>query len=160
MLNFIPIYICNYNTTELTIALIYSILKNLKSFDYIINVFDNSDKIPFKLDKFYDKINVIDNTNGKFIDFDKVVKENSNHSSSPNNHASLKHCYTIDYIIQFSCQNFLLFDSDTILKQDIDFIDDSFITCASVCKQEPTYKNKFYPFIQYFNVNLIKKKQY
>lgn len=50
----------------------------------------------------------------------------------------------------------MLFDSDIYLKKAIDFIDDSCITVASVCRQMPKWKDKLYPFIQYFNIKMIK----
>lgn len=58
----------------------------------------------------------------------------------------------------------MLFDSDTILKRDIDFVDDTSITAADI--EQPLkntlyrgmfWKKRFLPYVQMFNVDLIKQ---
>ena len=56
----------------------------------------------------------------------------------------------------------LLFDSDTVLHKDIDFIDDNIVTAADIQTRPIDFRKKqyvprFVPFIQFFNVNLINK---
>ena len=92
--SYTTIAICNFNTTELTNACIRSIVKNIKSFKWKVVVLDNSNKIPFYLDKSiesYDEI--IDNTNGKVIDFSTILKKFG--KSFDETYGSLKHAYSI-----------------------------------------------------------------
>lgn len=108
---------------------------------YKIIVFDNShaDK-KFILDNDLEQhsIEVLDNTTGQIIDFDSILAENQhrldkNAGSARFNYASLKHARSIQYLIDICSTNFMvLLDSDTLLKKDIDFIDDKLITAADV----------------------------
>lgn len=52
---------------------------------------------------------------------------------SHNNHASAKHCYSIQYLLNICKTKYMvLFDSDTVLRKDIDFIDDNTVTAADI----------------------------
>ena len=52
---------------------------------------------------------------------------------SHNNHASAKHCYSIQYLLNICKTKYMvLFDSDTVLHKDIDFIDDNTVTAADI----------------------------
>ena len=162
--SYVTIAICNFNTNDLTNNCIKSIVKNTKAFEYKITVLDNSDKIPFQLDSSIDKsrIEVIDNTHGRFIDFNKMIVSFFN-KRSHNNHASAKHCYSIQYLLNICKTKYMvLFDSDTVLRKDIDFIDDNTVTAADIQTRpidfrKMPYVPRFVPFIQFFNVNLINK---
>lgn len=69
-------------------------------------------------------------------------------------HGSLKHAYTIQYLLDHEKNNFIILDSDTEVLHDFDFIEDGYLTIASICRK--TFVPRFVPFIQYFNVDLIK----
>lgn len=158
----IDIFIINFNTNDLLNACIYSITSLIKNFDFAINIFDNSTSQRFQLSKnnCSTKVNIIDNTTGNIINFKDVEnKYAKNMKFSQNNAASLKHTYTIDYIIKnLAKEDFLLMDSDVILKKDVDFIDPQFITIAGIGYGKSIFKTKFFPFIQYFNTSKIKQQ--
>lgn len=159
----VQILICNYNTNKLTNDCIRSIVKHIQSFKYKITIFDNSDVEPFQLDDDIDElVYVYDNTSSKYVNFDDVLKKSEYDVRSKNDFASLKHAYSIHYVLQTTrYSKILLFDSDTILLRDVDFINDMFITVASIeyqnvenerLSKEYPGKTRFCPFIQFFNV--------
>lgn len=154
MCNDTVIAIVNFNTTLLTNCCVKSVLKQHGG-EFEITIFDNSTRDKFVPDACVEKnVRIVDNTAGAYIDFEDVVRQNSIFQRTPNGHGSLKHAYTVDYLLQHSDKNILLMDSDTVLKRKIDFIDDSYVTVASILR-EKQYKNRFLPFIQFFNVNRI-----
>ena len=66
---------------------------------------------------------------------------------------------SIQYFIdRFAHDNLLLLDSDIILKKDIDFCDDDYITAAEIefnrlgADHPGEVEIRFRPFIEYFNV--------
>ena len=164
----ITIAICNFNTTELTNNCIRSIHSRCKSFQSQFIIFDNSDKIPFQFD---DRINanvsIIDNTKGKIINFDKIMQMSPYKlmSFNANNFGSLKHACSIQFLLNI-CQTdyMMLFDSDTVLLNDIDFIDSKYASIADFEEHGKIGRNgKLYtsftrmlPFIQFFNIKLLK----
>lgn len=161
----ITIVICNFNTTELTNNCVSSILNNCGFSNYLITVLDNSDKTPYVSN--YSNIKIIDNTHRKFIDYSKILAQFAKCGMKENGNASLKHCYAINWLMSI-CQSkyMMLFDSDTILKKRIDFIDSSIATAAGVerhgqlnwCKEKRySAKTRFLPFIQFFNIEMLHK---
>ena len=64
------IAIIHFNTPELTEACILSIRKH-GGRDYQVVVFDHSDERPFRIQM--PGVEVIDNTKGQLIDFDKLL---------------------------------------------------------------------------------------
>ena len=64
---------------------------------------------------------------------------------SNNNYASFKHAMTVQFLIDnLSYDHIVLLDSDTLVKKDFDFIDQSFITVAGL--QENKIKHRFKPY--------------
>lgn len=158
----ITIGICNFNTTDLTNACIKSIIKHLKSFSYNIIILDNSDIYPFALNYNYKNVRIINNTNQKYIKFDTIINQHG--GNTVNNYANLKHAASIQFLLNICpTKYFILFDSDILLKNDINFISNDIITCANIqneysIKSENKYitRNKrFIPFIQFFNIELL-----
>lgn len=162
----VTIGMCNYNTRAVTNACVKSILKN-SSLDCEIWILDNSDKERFVLDDDIPdrrRVKVLDNTNGNIIDFNAVIKKFGGKidDSISSGYANLRHSYGIQYMIDL-CQTkyFLLFDNDTILKKNIDFVDDKYITIAGY-QNAYTVKNKirrrgrFLPFMQLFNKDMLR----
>lgn len=165
----ITIAICNYNTTALTNNCIKSILQKscLSRTKFVI--LDNSDKEPFSLYEDTANIKIIDNTAQQFINFDFIL-ENSPYklmSFNGNNYGSLKHAYSIQFLLNICTTQFmLLFDSDIRLKRKIDFIDEKAVTVGDIEVNGETdrtghriytSKTRFLPFIQLFNLELIKQ---
>lgn len=162
--NSITICTCNFNGTKLTNACVKSIIKNCGLNNYKIIILDNSDKDKFILDSDIDTniVEVLDNTNGQYINFNEIVKKYGGKidSSVVSGYANLKHSYSIQFLLNISkTANFILFDNDTILKKKIDFIDNRYISISgfqhSYIKNKINRKQRFLPFIQYFNKNLI-----
>lgn len=168
----ITIAICNFNTTELTNGCIRSIQLRYAKKNYKIVVLDNSDKISFSLDSTLNNnacnISVLDNTKQQLIDFDHIMKT-SPYKLMPfnaNNFGSLKHACSIQFLLNICCTDcMLLFDSDTILLQDIDFIDTKYASIADleengkIGRNGKTYSSftRMLPFIQFFNVKMIQE---
>ena len=174
--SFVTIAICNFNTTFLTNNCIYSIYQHCKDFKFKFVILDNSDQMPFELDRTVKQIisrtasvEVLDNTKQQLISFDQMMKK-SPHRLMPfnaNNFGSVKHAYSIQFLLDRCESKFmLLFDSDISLLRDIDFIDDRFASIADVEEHGKLGRNgKMYssfsralPFIQFFNVKMLDSK--
>ncbi len=160
----VTIGMCNFNGTRLTNACVKSIIKNCGLPDFKIVILDNSDKEKFVLEDGIDTnvVEVLDNTEGQYIDFQEVVEKYGGEidQSVVSGYANLRHAYGIQFLIDRSpTSDFVLFDNDTILKKKIDFIDNRYISISGF--QNP-YMNKgvlrkqrFLPFIQYFNKKMM-----
>ncbi len=154
--------IVHYNTPELTTALCYSINKFHK--DAKILIFDNSDKKPFKNETF-NNVKIIDNTKQQLVNFDKKIqnfiknnnisKQTIEHEKQGSNFGSYKHTLSIDYLLNNLNENFILLDSDVLIKRNVyDIIDNNVIFSSSI--RQPNIR--IFPFIVYFNLNKIKEK--
>lgn len=116
--------IVHYNTPKLTYYCIRSLMKHSEIGRIII--FDNSDRLPFmsKNKQFVADhsrlIEVIDNTHGQVIDFDKWLASFPDKEPSPgNNYGSAKHCYTVQWLVDNAGSPFILMDSDVLIRRDI-----------------------------------------
>lgn len=152
------IVIIHYNTPDLTECLVRSI--NLFVKDAVIYIFDNSTDKPF-IAKF-DNVTVFDNTKGQIIDFNKWLEKYPNKIQSHgrvNKWASAKHSYSIEKCMELIDDNFILLDSDVLLKRDISnlFIDDS-IYVGNVIVQPNSSIKRVLPFICFINVKMCKEK--
>ena len=151
------IVIVHYNTPYLTECLVRSI--NLFVKDAVIYIFDNSDKDPFTAR--FDNITILDNTKGQIIDFDKwLEKYPRKHLSHGrvNGWGSAKHCYSVERCMEILNDNFILLDSDVILKKDIsDLFDDKYIYCGEVIIQPNSIIKRVLPFITFINTKMCKE---
>ena len=151
------IVIIHYNTPDLTECLVRSI--NLFVKDAIIYIFDNSNEKPFKAK--FDNVTVIDNTKGQIIDFDKWLENYPNKIRSHgrvNKWGSAKHCYSVEKCMEIIDDNFILLDSDVLLKRDISnlYIDDA-IYVSHVIVQPNSNIKRVTPFICFINVKMCKE---
>ena len=151
------IVIVHYNTPYLTECLVRSI--NLFVKDAIIYIFDNSDKSPFTAK--FDNVTIIDNTKGQIIDFDKWLEKYPNRNKSNgkvNNWGSAKHCYSVEKCMELINDNFVLLDSDILLKRDISnlFIENKIFIGDVVTQPKSTIK-RVLPFICFINVKMCKE---
>jgi hypothetical protein len=151
------IVIVHFNTPKLTECLVKSINKHVK--DAYIHIFDNSDKFPFTAK--FNNVTIIDNTKGQIINFDKWLENfpyKENTTAKRNGYGSAKHCYTIEKCMEILDRNFILLDSDILLKRDIsNFIDDTKIFVGDIKKWRAgntTAKEKYraLPWLMYINV--------
>ena len=153
MQNKINICIVHFNTPRLTECLIRSINKSVP--ESTIYIFDNSDKYPFT----YRQKNIVyfDNTEGQIIDFNKWLDSIETKMSSMNNHASAKHCYTIQKCMDLINEPFILLDSDTLLKKDItNLYDEKCIYVADIEKWQGN--ERVIPYCCFINTTLCKEK--
>ena len=151
------IVIIHYNTPRLTECLVRSI--NLFVKDAIIYIFDNSDKDPFTAE--FDNVMVIDNTEGEVINFDEWLEGYPNRFSSGgrrNNWGSAKHCYSVEKCMELIGENFVLMDSDILLKKDISsFFQDDCIYVGETVLQPSSKIERLLPFICYINTEMCMK---
>ena len=152
--------IINFNTQDLTERLIMSINKFNNGAKII--VFDNSDKEPF-INKFKN-VMVIDNTNGQYINFDSFINRypEANRTQGRWNHfASAKHCYTIEWCIQHSKENFILLDSDVLIKKDcsdlLNGVSDDCVYIGCTMKQPGLQIKRVVPYFLYINTQKCKE---
>ena len=149
--------IIHHNTPLLTECLVRSINHFVK--DAIIYIFDNSDKEPFTTK--FDNVIILDNTKGEIIDFDKWLKNYPNRLKSngkSNYWGSAKHCYSVEKCMELIGKNFILLDSDVLLKKDCsDLFDENYIYCGDIVIQPKSTIKRVLPFICFINVEMCKK---
>ena len=150
--------IVHYNTPELTTCLCSSINKFHN--DAKIIILDNSDKKPFNTVDLFNNVKVLNNTKEQLFKYDlehKIINQTSyKNVMRTNNCASAKHSISIQYLLDNIEDNFVLLDSDVLLKQNINsIINENCICSADVIRNASTLR--IAPFIVYFNRNLIKK---
>lgn len=156
----LKVLIVNYNTQLLTDCCIKSVNKHTPNCH--IYVFDNSDEKPFV--NTHKNVSVIDNTKKQYIDFDEFLSRYPMRFHSMGARAcksgSAKHCYTIDKAFDIIGDNFVLLDSDVIVKRDLNEIaDDNYIFVGDVITQPLTRNIKrVLPFVCYINVKMCKEK--
>ena len=143
----INVCIVNYNTQLLTDCVIRSVNKHTPG--AIIYVFDNSDVEPFVNE--HENVTVIDNTKGQIIDFDKWLANYPKHERSSarrNNFASAKHCYTIQVFMNMFKEDFVLLDSDALVKRDLNELVDKSCVFVGDVQGQPLYKHpRVIPFV-------------
>ncbi len=150
----INILIVNYNTQNLTDACIKSINKHTKNTK--IYVFDNSDKEPFK--NTFDNVDVIDNTEGQIINFDEWLKGYQDKNPMDNNYGSAKHTYTVEKFMEMFDNNFILMDSDVLIKKDIsELYDDSYMFIGEKVEKLAFWRERLAPYICFINNKMCKK---
>lgn len=161
----IKIVIIHYNTPKLTGCLIDSINKHTRNAQ--IYVFDNSNKHCFI--NVYDNVTVFDNTKGTIIDFNKELKKYKNTDKSLGRFSgfgSFKHCISVDKCFDLVNDNFVLLDSDVLLKKDIRTICDESKIFVGEIVHKRIYGDKYpeypvtprvLPFMCYINVKKCKE---
>lgn len=154
----INICIVHYNTPYLTECLVKSINKHV-GYNCHIYIFDNSDKHPFVYKQ--DNITLFDNTKGQIINFDKWLEKYPNKilEAKRNGYGSAKHCYTVEKCFDLlNVDEFILMDSDILLKQDVrNIYNNENIFAAEILKQNNKIIEKAAPFLCYINVKKCKE---
>ena len=148
--NKINICIIHYNTPYATECLIKSINKFTPNSN--IYILDNSDSEPFTYKQ--NNLTVFDNTNGQIINFDNIIKKYPNNDiGKGNNWASCKHCMSVEKMFELINDNFILMDSDILLKKDIShFYQKDKIIVGEI----ELNKQRFAPYLCFINVNKCK----
>jgi len=154
----ITVCIVHFNTPKLTECAIRSLRKHTPG-ELEIIVFDNSDKRPFLP---MEGVEILDNTKGQLIDFDRWLATFTDKEPSPgNNYGSAKHCYTVQWLIDHRKRPFILMDSDVLISRDITpFWDRS---CGWVGEVGENVKRRFgydikklHPFLCFINVPMVR----
>ncbi len=121
--------IVHYNTPELTTCLCSSVNKFHDDAEIII--FENSNKKPFPNDLF-DNVTILDNSKGQLVDFEKVKTENKKYltpqeikihdagiKNGVSDWGSIKHSASIQWLLDNLNEEFILLDSDVLLKKSL-----------------------------------------
>lgn len=160
--------IVHYNTPKLTQCCIRSLLKHTQVGRIV--VFDNSDRLPFMMknvdfcNEHPGLIEVVDNTHGQKIDFDKWIETFPDREPPEgNDYGSPKHCYSIQWLCDYIGEPFVLMDSDVLIKRDIKpFLEHP--DCAWVGEAGENVRLRFgydfkrlLPFLCWLNVPLLKQ---
>ena len=152
----VNIAIVHFNTPLLTECLVKSINKFTPNSH--IYIFDNSDKYPFVYRQ--DNITYYDNTKGQIINLDKLLDRYPNKTPrywAANKCGSARHCITIQKCIDLIGKNFILLDSDVLLKKDIaPLFDESKIFVGEVGHANNSY-DRVFPWLCFLNVDMMKK---
>lgn len=155
--------IVHYNTPELTTCLIASIRKWDK--DAKIFIFENSNKSP--LEDNWGDLTIFDNTKGQLIDFNILIEEAHKYLSPSswrghvatkptNNFGSMKHAASVQWLIENLKSDFLLLDSDVLLKKSpLDLATNKICSGSIDALTKTAYR--IAPYICYLNYNEIQK---
>lgn len=150
----INIVIVNYNTQELTDTCIKSVNKTTPNAN--IFVFDNSDKQPFK--NTFKNVTVIDNTQGRVIDFNGWLSHYPQKDPMLNKYGSAKHIFTIQKIMDLFNGNFILLDSDVLVKKDLhELYDDECIFVGEKLPILAFWKERIAPYVCFINNKICKQ---
>ena len=157
------ICIIHFNTPILTRCLVQSINKYTPNAK--IYIFDNSNKDPFI--NYFDNVTVFDNTKGEILNFNEILKnypERVKSRGKTNNYGSAKHSMSIQKCIELIDDEFVLLDSDVLLKRNIVSVwDNKYVWVAGVEDwQNKTLvgakrRKRVCPFLLYMNVPKMKE---
>jgi hypothetical protein len=155
--------IIHYNTPELTMAAIGSLLKNGGG-PFRVVVFDNSDARPFEGAT---NVTVIDNTRGQVIDFDKELEKYPERDRSIGcakgcEFGSVKHMMTVQKLWELLPQGFVLMESDILIKKNIDeFFNEQYSVYGYCQKSQPHNPfgiGRMLPMLCWMNVPMLKRE--
>ena len=156
--------IIHFNTPELTEVAILSLRKHGGA-GYHVTIFDNSDSRPFT--KKMRGVDIIDNTRGHVIDFDKELakypeRDRSIGCAKGCEFGSAKHMMTVQKLWELLPQGFLLMESDVLIKADIDeFFDDTQSVVGFWQKAQPHnpfHIGRMMPMLCYMNVPMLTRE--
>lgn len=144
--------IIHYNTPFATECLVKSINQHVK--DACIYIFDNSDSKPFINN--FDNVHVFDNTNGEYINFTEIIKQYKPDYTNKTNteFASFEHCISVQKCMELINENFVLMDSDVLIKRDFSelYREDKICVGYRQC-----WADRICPVLCFINVDLCKK---
>ena len=167
--------IIHFNTPELTEAGIRSFRKHGGE-DYRVVVFDNSATLTLPDGKVIqarpftaklDGVEVIDNTRGQVIDFDKFLAEYPDRNPSVGIYqssvwGSAKHIVTVQKLWELLPEGFVLMESDILIKKPIDeFFRDEYSFAGFVQKHQkgnPFDVPRIMPMLCWMNVPMLTRE--
>ena len=155
--------IIHYNTPELTMAAIGSLLKNGGG-PFRVVVFDNSDTRPFEGAT---NVQVFDNTKGQIIDFDAELEKYPERDRSIGcakgcEFGSVKHMMTVQKLWELLPQGFVLMESDILIKKNIDeFFNEQYSVygyCQKAQPHNPFNIGRMLPMLCWMNVPMLTRE--
>ena len=155
--------IIHYNTPELTMAAIGSLLKNGGG-PFRVVVFDNSDTRPFEGAT---NVKVFDNTKGQIIDFEKELEKYPERDRSIGcakgcEFGSVKHMMTVQKLWELLPQGFVLMESDILIKKNIDeFFREEYSVygyCQKAQPHNPFNIGRMLPMLCWMNVPMLTRE--
>ena len=155
--------IIHYNTPELTMAAIGSLLKNGGG-PFRVVVFDNSDQRPFEGAT---NVQVFDNTRGQIIDFEKELEKFPERDRSIGcakgcEFGSVKHMMTVQKLWELLPQGFVLMESDILIKKNIDeFFREEYSVygyCQKAQPHNPFGIGRMLPMLCWMNVPMLTRE--
>ena len=155
--------IIHFNTPELTMAAIGSLLKNGGG-PFRVVVFDNSDQRPFEGAT---NVQVFDNTKGQIIDFDAELEKYPERDRSIGcakgcEFGSVKHMMTVQKLWELLPQGFVLMESDILIKKNIDefFREDYSVYgyCQKAQPHNPFNIGRMLPMLCWMNVPMLTRE--
>ena len=155
--------IIHFNTPELTIAAIGSLMKNGGG-PFRVVVFDNSDTRPFEGAT---NVQVFDNTRGQIIDFDAELSKYPERDRSIGcakgcEFGSVKHMMTVQKLWELLPQGFVLMESDILIKKNIDeFFDERYSVygyCQKAQPHNPFGIGRMLPMLCWMNVPMLTRE--
>lgn len=156
--------IIHFNTPMLTECAIKSLRKHGGQM-YRVVLFDNSDTAPFTTRM--RGVEVIDNTKGQIIDFDKELEKYPHRDRSIGcakgcEFGSAKHMMTVQKLWDLLPEGFVLMESDILLKANIDeFFEESYSVYGYWQKAQPHnpfHIGRMLPMLCYMNVPMLKRE--
>ena len=149
--------IVHYNTPELITCCISSVNKQYNNAEII--VFENSDK--YKFVNNFDNVKIIDNSNGQILNFENEIQKFMKINNLSNdvllrqkkasNFGTFKHSITIQWLIDNINEDFILLDSDILMKKPLPKLENEQICIADY------NENRIYPYIIHLNTKLVKE---
>ena len=155
--------IIHFNTPELTMAAIGSLLKNGGG-PFRVVVFDNSDTRPFEGAT---NVQVLDNTQGQIIDFDAELEKYPERDRSIGcakgcEFGSVKHMMTVQKLWELLPQGFVLMESDVLIKKNIDeFFNEQYSVygyCQKAQPHNPFGIGRMLPMLCWMNVPMLTRE--
>lgn len=148
--------VVHYNTPRLLGAAIRSLMKHTPGCH--VYVFDNSDAEPFKTKM--PNVEVIDNTKGQLIDFDKELAaypDKWERDVQKSNYGSAKHTMSVDKLMELVPDGFVLMDSDVLFMADISTFWDESMACVGAVDTKQGVP-LLQPFLCWLNVPVLREK--
>lgn len=151
------ICIVHFNTPVLTKCLLASIRRHHPNDNVII--FDNSDKLPLGVNRLVS--HYYDNTAGAIINFNEELLKYPNRDIYMQqkvgvNFGSAKHAMSINWLCNNLGEDFVLLDSDVLLKRPIDFVDKTYACICEIYKNIDGAKLRCSPMLCYLNAPMLK----
>lgn len=149
--------IVHYNTPYALSCLINSINKHTQNTK--IYIFENSDKEPFV--NTFDNVEIFDNTRGQILDYETILQNYPERHLTPSSKykwGSFKHCLAIQKCIELIDDNFVLMDTDILLKKDFsDLYQEDKIFVGEIEKISEHFELRVAPYLCFINVKMCKQ---